>query len=158
MEQRGVAFPAFVAEHEERLRGTALLLAADPVDADDLLVAALAGVHRRWRRLDSPAAAVADARAALVAGALGRSGLPARGLVTDLQDEDGDRWLQALAELDPHTRAVTVLRLREALDEDATAALLGCSAAEVGATLAAALDVLNALLPDDPPDETTDRP
>ncbi|WP_299951706.1 sigma factor [uncultured Modestobacter sp.] len=151
MDQRGTAFPAFVAEHEPQLRGTALLLTADPVDAEDLLVAALAGVHRRWRRLDSPAAALAHARDSLVAGALGGAGLPAGGLVTDQQQpDDDDRWLQALAELDPRTRAATVLRLHEGQDEDATAALLGCSPAEVGAALADALDVLAPLLSEGP--------
>ncbi|MCZ2839472.1 hypothetical protein [Modestobacter sp. VKM Ac-2985] len=154
MDQRQDGFPAFVAEHEHQLRGTALLLTADPVEADDLLVAALARTHRRWRRLGSPAAALTDAREALLSAALGHTRLPAAGrgsaLVAGPQHEPDRRWLRALAELDARTRAVAVLRLHEGEDEDAVAMLLGCSPAEVGAALADALVTLSPLLVDEP--------
>ncbi|MCZ2818667.1 hypothetical protein [Modestobacter sp. VKM Ac-2984] len=163
MDQRQDGFAAFVAEHEQQLRGTALLLTADPVEADDLLVAALARTHRRWRRLGGPAAALTAARDALVAGSLDRTRLPAAGrgvvLAAGPADDTEHRWLRALAELDPRTRAVTVLRLHERETEDAAARLLGCSPAEVGAALAGALDTLSPLLADEPapPTEPADR-
>ncbi|WP_222195901.1 hypothetical protein [Modestobacter italicus] len=159
MDQRGAAFGAFVAEHEQHLRGTALLLTGDPAAADDLLVAALARTHRRWRRLDAPATAVAETRSALVTATLGRTRLPEPGaasaVVAEL-DEDGPvagadaRWLQALGELDPMTRAVAVLRLHDGQAEDDVAALLRLSPGDVSAALADALDVLGPLLDDDP--------
>ncbi|MCZ2826477.1 MULTISPECIES: hypothetical protein [unclassified Modestobacter] len=163
MDQRQDGFPAFVAEHEQQLRGTALLLTADPAEADDLLVAALARTHRRWRRFGSPAAALTDAREALLSAALGRTRLPAAGrgsaLVAGRQHEPDRRWLRALAELDARTRAVAVLRLHEGEEEDAVAMLLGCSPAEVGAALADALDTLSPLLVDEPapPTEPADQ-
>lgn len=156
MDQRQVGFPAFVAEHERQLRGTALLLTGAPADADDLLVAALARTHRRWRRLGTPAAALTDARDALIAGTLDRTRLPGAGrdsaLVAGPEEDPDDRWLQALAGLDPRTRAVTVLRLHEDLDEGAVAALLGCSPAEVGSALAHGVEALTPVLADEPAD------
>ncbi|MCZ2820635.1 sigma factor [Modestobacter sp. VKM Ac-2977] len=154
MDQRQDDFPAFVAEHEHQLRGTALLLTGCPVEADDLVVAALARTHRRWPRLDSPAAALTDAQEALVSATLGRTRLPATGrggaLVAGPEADVDHRWLQALADLDPRTRAITVLRLHEGQDEGAVATLVGCSPAEVGSALADALERLAPLLLDDP--------
>ncbi|GAA4752919.1 hypothetical protein GCM10023328_40140 [Modestobacter marinus] len=159
MDQRQDGFAAFVAEHEQELRGTALLLTGDPVAADDLLVAALARTHRRWRRLDAPADALADTRDALLSATLGRTPLPATGrdgvLVAGPADDPDDRWLAALAGLDPRARAVTVLRLHEGRDEAEVATLLDCSMAEVGAALADALETLAPLLASDPAEPDT---
>jgi DNA-directed RNA polymerase specialized sigma24 family protein len=154
VDQRQDGFAAFVAEHDQELRGTALLLTGDAAAADDLLVAALARTHRRWRRLGAPAAALADTNDALVSATLGRTRLPATGrdsvLAAEREDHPDHRWLAALAGLHPRTRAVAVLRLHEGQDEDDVAALLGCSPAEVGAALADALAALAPLLAGDP--------
>ena len=152
MARQDDGFRAFVADAEQDLLGTALLLTGDPTAADDLLVAALARTHRRWRRLDSPDAARADTLAALVAGSLGRIDLPAPGpQVARLDGDTGlapaDRgWLQALGALDPRSRAVVVLRLRESWDDDGVAALLECPPATVAAALADAVRTLAPLL------------
>ncbi|MCZ2848901.1 hypothetical protein [Modestobacter sp. VKM Ac-2978] len=154
MDQRRDGFAAFVAEHEQELRGTALLLTGDAAAADELLVAALARTYRRWRRLGAPATALADTHDALVSATLGRTRLPATGrdsvLAAEPDEHPDHRWLAALAELDPRTRAVAVLRLHEAQDEDDVATLLGCSPAEVGAALADALATLAPLLASEP--------
>ena len=157
-------FRAFVADSEQQLLGTALLLTGDPADADDLLVAALARTHRHWRRLGSAEAALADTRTALVAGLLDRTALPDPGPVSQ-GVQDGDRvgpadraWLQALAALDPRTRAVVVLRLHEGWDDDAVAALLGCSPGTAAAALADALHVLGPLAAPEPAPAATVAP
>lgn len=154
MDQRQDGFAAFVVEHEQELRGTALLLTGDATAADDLLVAALARTHRRWRRIGAPAAALAEVHDTLVSATLGRTRLPATApgsvLAAEPEDDPDHRWLAALAELAPRTRAVAVLRLHEGQDEDDVATLLGCSPAEVGAALADALAALAPLLAGDP--------
>ena len=165
-------FAAFVADCEQQLRGTALLLTGDPAQADDLVVAALARTHRRWRRLDSPSAALAATRATLVSAALGHTRLSATGSTiqgstihgitiqgsggpADRPDGDqldaGDRrWLEALSGLGPTTRAVVVLRLVDGEDEESVAALLGRSPQVVADALAAAVQTLEPLLADEP--------
>ncbi|MCZ2829264.1 hypothetical protein O2W14_10515 [Modestobacter sp. VKM Ac-2986] len=175
MDRRTDDFTAFVADCEQQLRGTALLLTGDPGQADDLVVAALARTHRRWRRLDSPAEALEDTRAALVAAVLGRTRLPASGgsigtlsgpddgLHDGLYDgPDGDlhggdqldpgdrRWLTALADLEPTARVVVVLRLVEGQDEESVATLLGRSPQEVADALDAAVETLGGLLDAEP--------
>ena len=159
-------FTAFVADCEQQLRGTALLLTGDPATADDLVVAALARTHRRWRRLDSPADALADARGTLVAAATGRTRLPAADTSTGVvhgPDDDrldpGDRrWLEALADLDPTVRAVVVLRLVEGQDEESVATLLGCAPLEVADALTTAVQTLGALLAEEPAPELQPAP
>ena len=161
MDERADGFPAFVADHEQQLLGTALLLTGDPAAADELVVAALARTHRRWHRLGSADAALADTRDVLVAAALGRARLPATGAdsaiatAPDADDDDHDhdedrRWLQALAGLDRRTRVITVLRLHDGRDEDAVAALLDCSPTDVADALADGLSILGRLLAAEP--------
>ena len=168
MDRQTDDFAAFVADCEQQLRGTALLLTGDPAQADDLVVAALARTHRRWRRLASPADALADTRATLVAGALVHTRLSASGgsigtltgpdgeLPADVptageQIDPGDRrWLAALAGLGPTTRAVVVLRLVEGQDEEQVAELLGRSPRVVADALESAVEVLGDLLEPEP--------
>ena len=168
MDRQTDDFTAFIADCEQQLRGTALLLTGDPTQADDLVVAALARTHRRWRRLASPADALADTRATLVAGALGHTRLSASGgsigTLTGPAGEfpaddptDGDRlepgdrrWLAALAALGPTSRAVVVLRLVEGQDEESVAELLGCSPQVVAEALESAVEVLADLLEPEP--------
>jgi len=163
MDRRTDDFTAFVADCEQQLRGTALLLTGDPAATDDLVVAALARTHRRWRRLASPADALADTRAALLAAALGGTRLSVTGgSIGTLPGPDGDpagdgqldpgdrRWLDALAGLGPTARAVVVLRLVEDLDEESVATLLGRSPQVVADALAAAVQTLGDLLGSEP--------
>ncbi|MGY1843561.1 hypothetical protein [Modestobacter sp. SYSU DS0875] len=152
MDQRGTGFPAFVADAEPDLLGTALLLTGNRSAARELLVVALARTHRRWRHLGSPGEAREETRDVLVRASLRDAGggdavvVDASG---DHQLPDADRtWLRALAALDPRTRAVAVLRLHEQLDEPAVAALLSCSTTDVAGALAEALAVLGPLLAD----------
>ena len=163
MDRQTDDFATFVADCDQQLRGTALLLTGDPAQADDLVVAALARTHRRWRRLASPADALADTRATLVGAALGRTGLGSpggsigtlRGADDDRPADDhldpGDRrWLAALAGLDPTARAVVVLRLVEGQDEQTVTELLGRTPQEVADALDTAVQTLGDLLEPDP--------
>ncbi|MGY2080289.1 hypothetical protein [Modestobacter sp. SYSU DS0657] len=152
MDQRGTAFPALVADAEPDLLGTALLLTGSRSAARELLVVALARTHRRWRHLGSPGEAREQTRDALVRASLRGTG-SGDAIVVDADGDhhlaDADRtWLQALAALDPRTRAVAVLRLHEQLDEQAVAALLSCSTTDVADALAETLAVLGPLLAD----------
>ena len=163
MDRQTDDFTAFVADCEQQLRGTALLLTGDPTQADDLVVAALARTHRRWRRLASPADALADTRRTLIAGALGRTRLSTSGgsigtlpgpddeFPADEQLDPGDRrWLAALAGLEPTARAVVVLRLVEGQDEESVAELLGREPQVVAESLESAVEVLADLLEPEP--------
>ncbi|MFQ1002916.1 hypothetical protein [Modestobacter sp. SSW1-42] len=163
MDRRTDDFAAFVADCDQQLRGTALLLTGDPAQADDLVVAALARTHRRWRRLASPADALADTRASLVTAALDGTGpaashgsigtLPGTGddrADGERLDPDDRRWLAALAGLDPTARAVVVLRLVEGQDEETVARLLGRSPEEVADALDTAVAILADLLAAEP--------
>ncbi|GAB4079596.1 hypothetical protein GCU67_02580 [Modestobacter muralis] len=163
MDRRTDDFAAFVADCEPQLRGTALLLTGDPEQADDLVVTALARTHRRWRRLGSPADALADTRGALVEGALGRTEPSvAGGSIGTLPGPDDDRtdggrldpgdrrWLAALAALGPTARVVVVLRLVEGLDEESVATLLDRSPQTVADVLDAAVERLGDLLEPEP--------
>jgi DNA-directed RNA polymerase specialized sigma24 family protein len=163
MDRQTDDFATFVADCEQQLRGTALLLTGDPAQADDLVVAALARTHRRWRRLSTPADALADTRTALVAAALGGTRLSASGgtigtldgpdddrPATDRLDPGDRRWLAALTALGPTARAVVVLRLVEGQDEEAVAELLGRSPRVVADALDTAVQTLGDLLDPDP--------
>jgi DNA-directed RNA polymerase specialized sigma24 family protein len=168
MDRQTDDFTAFVAGCEQQLRGTALLLTGDPAQADDLVVAALARTHRRWRRLSTPADALADTRTALVTAALGGSRLSAAGGTIGTLDgpdvdrppgdlDPGDRrWLAALAALGPTARAVVVLRLVEGQDEETVARLLGRSPSVVADALDTAVQTLGGLL--DPESEPGPAP
>jgi DNA-directed RNA polymerase specialized sigma24 family protein len=150
------SFPDFVTDVEPALLGTAFLLTGRRRDAQDAVVAALASVHRHWRRLD-PATAAVEARRALVADVLRRPGTAQQTVEPDGADDDvpaADRaWLQALAGLPTRTRAALVLRLYDGLDDDGTAELLGEDLSTVVAEVEAALDVLTPRLLDDVPAE-----
>ena len=171
------SFPAFTAEAEPRLRGTALLLTGDRRQAAALVTSALAATRRRWRRLE-PAAAVPAARAALVRTVLtGAVPETARRLGDDLADDDlawsvvgepelaepeladpgltlSDRaWLTGLAGLPVRARVALVLRLHDGLADDETARLLGTDAATVAGLVAAALRDVGPLLDEAPESE-----
>jgi DNA-directed RNA polymerase specialized sigma24 family protein len=154
-------FSDFVADVEPALLGTAFLLTGRRREAQDAVVAALASVHRHWRRSD-PATAAAEARRLLVADVLRRhrsapqtvGDLPA---IDDLPAADA-AWLQALAGLPVHTRAALVLRLYDGLDDDGTAELLGQDRTVVAGQVEAALDELAPLLQDDVLEESAPPP
>ncbi|MEP7090916.1 MAG: sigma factor-like helix-turn-helix DNA-binding protein, partial [Nocardioidaceae bacterium] len=123
----------FVAVCSGRLLGTADLLIGDPDRAEQLLVRALAAAWSSWRRLDAPPETYV--RQVLVARATTRwrpvgPGRPAAG---------DDRLRRALAGLTRRQRAVVVLLWYDGLDEEDTAAALGCSAATVATVASAAL-------------------
>ncbi|QXG76399.1 hypothetical protein KUM42_02215 [Modestobacter sp. L9-4] len=171
MDRQTDDFATFVADCEQQLRGTALLLTGDPAQADDLVVAALARTHRRWRRLSTPADALADTRTALVTAALGGTRLSASGgTIGTLDGPDDDRpavdrldpgdrrWLAALTALGPTARAVVVLRLVEGQDEETVAELLGRSPRVVADALDTAVQTLGDLLEPDPAPDAHPEP
>ena len=122
-------FRTFVAEHEGPLLRTAYLLTGDQRTAEELLAAALARTHRRWR-WGSAADPVAAVRRAMV-----RSRPRSRHRPGDAVREGADvpplpeaveALRRTLVDLPPRTRAALVLRLHEGLTEVQAADVLGC--------------------------------
>jgi DNA-directed RNA polymerase specialized sigma24 family protein len=125
---------ALVLDAEGALLRTAYLLTGDRQAAEDLLTDALAGAHRRWRRVRAGDAPGTVVRRELVRRALrrrapgrpvpaswtpGDAGPPPTGVAEELR--------RALLTLPPRTRAALVLRVHDDLPEAETADLLGCS-------------------------------
>jgi DNA-directed RNA polymerase specialized sigma24 family protein len=129
-------FRTFVVEHEGPLLRTAYLLTGDRRSAEELLTAALASTHRRWRRVAAGDPLAAVRRAMLRSQLRPRHRSAAAGRATpswspgaDAEPPRGaaEEFRQALLGLPPRTRAALVLRLHEALTEVETADALGCS-------------------------------
>jgi RNA polymerase sigma-70 factor (sigma-E family) len=156
------AFEAFVATRSHDLLRTAMLLARDRGNAEDLLQTALLKAYRHWHRItaDDPYPYV---RRILVTTAASRRrlrtmqeivALPAEDTSSSLlplpdpTDDIADRaqMTAALATLPPRMRAVLVLRYAEDLSEAATAGALGCSVATVKSQTARGLARLRTLL------------
>lgn len=139
----GADFAGYVAANGRSLERYAYVLTGQPAAAQDLVQTALMKAYRRWRRIsrlehpdayvrriltncfldqrrrrrdDEPMAEVPD-------GAGGAD--PADAVVTR------DEIVRALRVLSPHQRAVIVLRHFLALDDNAIAAEIGCSASTV---------------------------
>ena len=148
-------FAAFVVAAEPRLLRTASLLTGDQRSAEELLVTALARVHRTWARTRTDGARLAAARRALLRSFLSRRRRllrgeqvvesPAAGTTTEHAAAD-DALRRALRKLSPRTRAVLVLRFGDQLSETGTAELLGCPAATVAAETRRGLAALDGLL------------
>ncbi|WP_448616695.1 sigma factor-like helix-turn-helix DNA-binding protein [Modestobacter sp. URMC 112] len=122
-------FRTFVAEHEGPLLRTAYLLTGDLRTAEELLAAALARTHRRWR-WGAAADPVAAVRRAMVRNRprtrhrtedAVRGGADAPPLPAEVE-----ALRRALVDLPPRTRAALVLRLHEGLTEAQAADVLGC--------------------------------
>jgi RNA polymerase sigma-70 factor (sigma-E family) len=147
-------FTEFVGDRSPALLRAAWLLTGDSARAEDLLQTALAAVWRRWSFIDDPEAYV---RRALFTtyltwwrrrwrGELPASAPPERAAAGDLAAESADRDAvrRALSRLSRQQRAIVVLRYVEDLSVADTAALVGCSAANVKVQAGRALAVLRA--------------
>jgi RNA polymerase sigma-70 factor (sigma-E family) len=150
----------FRAEYA-RLVGLARLLVDDPAQAEEVVQDAFADLHRRWGRVETPAAWL---RAAVVNGARGRLrrrstarrhlrvAEPDLAAAADERlgvDDDRRAVADALRALPDRQRACIALRFYEGLTEAEIAAVLGISTGSVKthvhrgmATLAAALEGL----------------
>ena len=138
-------FTAYVLARGRDWERYAYALTGDPDQAQDLLQTVLLKMFRRWRRvievelpdayvrrmvthayLDSRRARSAtEVPIAAVPDTVSPEGDPATRVV------DRDELSHALAVLSPHQRAVLVLRHLDGLDDEAIAAVLGCSVGTV---------------------------
>ena len=138
-----------------------MFLVGDRETAEDLVQDAFAGLHQNWSRLNTPAAAEAYLRAAVVNRARNvyrRRGLarkylrvaepeagPAADFALLLADEHRE-VMTALRTLPHRQREVLVLRYWSELSEAEIAELLGISRGTVKSTAARALDALELTL------------
>lgn len=153
------AFREWVDDSWATLFHTAYLLLGDRGHAEDLLLMALARIHRRWSRLDRP-----DIYTRRVLINLARTGWRRKrvrehlaGSITDdvahgagkasdpfeRSDQRDELW-RLLLGLPERMRAVLVLRYFEDLSEADTAAVLGCSIGTVKSQASRGLDRLRA--------------
>ncbi len=151
-------FAGWVAAHGRALERYAFVLTGDRQRAEDLVQSALLRVYRHWNRLSTlehPDAYVRQILTNLYLDWRRRQQnaeipTPDRG---DPQAPDPaigvverDRLARALQGLSPHQRTVLVLRHVEGLDDEAIAAVLGCSVATVRSHAARGRQRLRVLL------------
>jgi RNA polymerase sigma-70 factor (sigma-E family) len=126
-------FVAFVQDASPRLLRTAWFVCGDPVQAEDLVQAALEKVYLRWRRIDR-GAATAYARKILFNQHIDTRRRRSREVLTDQMPEragpastfeDTGYLVRALAELAPRERQVVILRYYCDASEQEVAATLG---------------------------------
>ncbi len=126
-------FVAFVRDASPRLLRTAWFVCGDPVQAEELVQAALEKVYLRWRRIDR-GAATAYARKVLLNQHIDTRRRRSREVLTaDVPDrpsagssnQDTAYLVRALAELAPRERQVVVLRYYSDASEQEVAAILG---------------------------------
>lgn len=149
-------FVAFVEVAWRRHLRLAMLLAGDPLRAEELLQDSLVKLYERWRRMKSPDEAHAYLRRILTNNQI--SGWRRRRreqLVAEVPDRaydaigvhpDADLLRRALRALPPRQRAVVVLRHYEDLPEREIARILGCTVGTVKSQNARALDRLRLAL------------
>jgi RNA polymerase sigma-70 factor (sigma-E family) len=149
------SFDAFVAARLPALLRYARVLTASAGDAEDLVQEALVRVGAAWwrvRRRDDPEGYVRRTmlRLAINAGRRRReiavADVPERG-ETDpgfARVEDGEELARLVDGLPAGMRAVLVLRYLDGLDDDAIAAVLGCSRVTVRSQASRALARLRA--------------
>lgn len=149
-------FEDFVAARGVTLVRFAYLLCGDRFLAEDLAQIALERCHRRWRMVGMARAPEAYIRKAIANEYLSsRRRSASRDVVTE-QPPDAhtpdhgptidarDELWHALAALTPSHRAVLVLRYFEDLDDNAIAAVLGCTRGTVRSSASRALAALRA--------------
>ncbi|MFD1304305.1 sigma factor-like helix-turn-helix DNA-binding protein [Streptomyces kaempferi] len=145
---RGGDFTTYATAAWPRLVRTAHLLTGDLQEAEDLVLATLARVRTRWRRIPRDDVAF-YVRRALVEHHLGRtrrrrvtrlpaSFLPAR------PRRPAPAALATLTVLTARQRAVLVLRYGDGLSEAETAQLLGCAGGTVRTLARRGLEALRA--------------
>ncbi len=121
-------FEAFVAARSPALLRTAYLVTGDEPTAIALLRGALVDTVRAWRRLDGAESAEPYVRRVMLTT---RAASTPDAVSTPLLLPSGadrrDLVWAALAELTPRERTVLVLGVRENLDDEEVARLIGCS-------------------------------
>ncbi len=139
-------FEAFVARRHATLLASALLLTGDRGAAEDAVARTLARARLRWRRLARSGDADAGVTRLLVRTATGRWAARRTGQVVEEAPGPPSPVARALRELDPPTRAATVLRWYEGRSADESAPLLGVPAEVARARAGAGRDALVAAL------------
>jgi RNA polymerase sigma-70 factor (sigma-E family) len=155
--ERDAEFTSFAEAAFPALRRTAYLMVGDWHLAEDVVQAALTGMHRQWHRIELSYGPAAYARGAVVNAAISELRRPHRR--ERLVDQPPERPLadaaaatvvegldrrvaDALRALPPRQRAVVVLRYVEDLDVVRTADLLGVSEGTVKSQAARGLATL----------------
>ena len=170
--RRTVDVEAFVVQHEGPPLRTAYLLAGDQRGAEELLTTALArGYRPHWPwslRRDGGGDPVSAVRRAMVRTLLRREHRPAPHRPADAAwptdgagpppDHGSEELRRALLGLPARTRAALVLRLHDALTEQQTADVLGCSPGAVAALTEEARAALHGLDLSGPPAPVTAAP
>jgi RNA polymerase sigma-70 factor (sigma-E family) len=155
---RDLEFSSWVAARGRALERYAFVLTGDRQRAEDLVQNTLLRVYRQWNRLsgmDHPDAYVRQIvtnqyldwrrrRQNTETADLTDNGPPAPDPAIGVVDRD--ELARALQGITPHQRAVLVLRHVEGLDDQAIAAVLGCSAGTVRSHAARGRERLRVLL------------
>ena len=141
---RDAEFSAYVDARGRAWERYAYALTGDAHRAQDLVQNVLLQVYRHWARIGSIEQPDAYVRRMLTNNYLdwrrrrGNSEVPTDVLPDDdtapdpaIGVVDRDELQRALRELSPHQRTVLVLRHVEGLDDDAIAAVIGCSVGTV---------------------------
>jgi DNA-directed RNA polymerase specialized sigma24 family protein len=138
-------FEAFVARRHAALLASALLLTGDRGTAEDAVARTLARARLHWRRLAGSGDPAAGVTRLLVRAATGRGAGRRAGQVVE-EAPDDSAVARALRDLDPPTRAATVLRWYEGRTAEESAPLLGVAAEVARARADTGRDALLAAL------------
>jgi RNA polymerase sigma-70 factor (sigma-E family) len=144
------SFTAFVTAQQAGLLRLAVLLAGDRGHAEDLVQIALMKTYRHWARISRSGPPSAYVRRVLVTTHTSwrrrlstseqvMETLPDRADPASAPGEEDEELRRALRALPPRMRTAVVLRYFEDLSEQATAALMGCSASTVNTQTARGL-------------------
>jgi RNA polymerase sigma-70 factor (sigma-E family) len=147
-------FVDFVRDASPQLLRTAWFVCGDPVQAEELVQAALEKVYVKWRRIDR-GAATAYARKVLLHHHIDTRRHRSREVLTDRtperatsehQVDDADALIRALSTLAPRERQVVVLRHYADLSEREVADTLGIGLGTVKSSTSRGLAKLRELL------------
>jgi RNA polymerase sigma-70 factor (sigma-E family) len=153
-------FAGWVADRGPALERSAFVLTGDRQRAEDLVQNTLLRVYRHWGRVSTMEHPDAYVRRMLTNQYLDwrrrrqntetpdpvETGHPLPDLAVGVVDRD--ELARALQSITPHQRTVLVLRHVEGLDDDAIAAVLGCSVATVRSHASRGRERLRILLAD----------
>jgi RNA polymerase sigma-70 factor (sigma-E family) len=147
-------FVAFVRDASPRLLRTAWFVCGDPVQAEELVQAALEKVYLKWRRIDR-GAATAYARKVVLNHHIDTRRRRSREVLTaqtpdhpaaEVSLEGTDFLIRALATLAPRERQVVVLRYYADASEQEVAAALGIGVGTVKSSASRGLAKLREVL------------
>jgi RNA polymerase sigma-70 factor (sigma-E family) len=147
-------FVAFVRDASPRLLRTAWFVCGDPVQAEELVQAALEKVYLKWRRIDR-GAATAYARKVVLNHHIDTRRRRSREVLTaqtpdhpaaEVSLEGTDFLVRALATLAPRERQVVVLRYYADASEQEVAAALGIGVGTVKSSASRGLAKLREVL------------